>query len=80
MPKVYPRVTLASASILLGSVVRALRGGEGLPKSGSRLQPLRGDPDNPPPEGTNAIAQAPLLFEHSAKSLNAQEELMATSP
>ncbi len=23
-----------------------------------RLQPLRGDPDNPPPEGTNAIAQA----------------------
>ncbi len=22
--------------------------------SGSRLQPLRGDPDNPPPEGTNA--------------------------
>ncbi len=26
--------------------------------SGSRLQPLRGDPDNPPPEGTNAIAQA----------------------
>ncbi len=26
--------------------------------TGSRLQPLRGDPDNPPPEGTNAIAQA----------------------
>ncbi len=25
---------------------------------GSRLQPLRGDPDNPPPEGTNTIAQA----------------------
>ncbi len=31
-PKVYLRVTLASASILSGSVVRALRGGEGLPK------------------------------------------------
>ncbi len=27
-------------------------------QSGSRLQPLRGDPDNPPPEGTNAITQA----------------------
>ncbi len=26
--------------------------------SGSRLQPLRGDPDNPHPQGTNAIAQA----------------------
>ncbi len=23
-----------------------------------RLQPLRGDPDNPPPEGTNKLAQA----------------------
>ncbi len=31
-PKVYPRVTLASASTLSGSVVRTLRGGEGLPK------------------------------------------------
>ncbi len=31
-PKVYPRVTLASAGTLSGSVVRALRGGEGLPK------------------------------------------------
>ncbi len=30
-PKVYPRVTLASTSTLSGSVVRALRGGEGLP-------------------------------------------------
>ncbi len=29
-PKVYPRVTLASASTLSGSVVRTLRGGEGL--------------------------------------------------
>ncbi len=26
-------------------------------QTGSRLQPLRGDPDNPPPKGTNAIAQ-----------------------
>ncbi len=25
---------------------------------GSRLQPLSGDPDDPPPEGTNAIAPA----------------------
>ncbi len=30
-PNVYPRVTLASASTLSGSVVRTLRGGEGLP-------------------------------------------------
>ncbi len=30
-PKVYPRVTLVSASTLSGSVVRTLRGGEGLP-------------------------------------------------
>ncbi len=30
-PKIYPRVTLASASTLSGSVVRTLRGGEGLP-------------------------------------------------
>ncbi len=30
--KVYPRVTLASASTLSGSVTRTLRGGEGLPK------------------------------------------------
>ncbi len=30
-PKVYLRVTLASASILSESVVRTLRGGEGLP-------------------------------------------------
>ncbi len=30
-PKVYPRVTLSSASTLSGSVVRTLRGGEGLP-------------------------------------------------
>ncbi len=30
-PKVYPKVTLASASTLSGSVVRTLRGGEGLP-------------------------------------------------
>ncbi len=30
-PKVYRRVTLASASTLSGSVVRTLRGGEGLP-------------------------------------------------
>ncbi len=30
-PKVYPRVTLASASTLSGSVVRNLSGGEGLP-------------------------------------------------
>ncbi len=26
--------------------------------AGSRLPPLRGEPDSPPPEGTNAIAQA----------------------
>ncbi len=31
-PKVYPNVTLSRASTLSGSVVRALRGGEGLPK------------------------------------------------
>ncbi len=31
VPKVYPRVTLASASTLSGSVVRTLRGGEGFP-------------------------------------------------
>ncbi len=31
-PKVYPRVTLASASTLSGSVVRTLRDREGLPK------------------------------------------------
>ncbi len=30
-PKVYPRVTLASARTLSGSVVRTLRGEEGLP-------------------------------------------------
>ncbi len=30
-PKVYPKVTLARASTLSGSVVRTLRGGEGLP-------------------------------------------------
>ncbi len=30
-PKLYPRVTLPSASTLSGSVVRTLRGGEGLP-------------------------------------------------
>ncbi len=30
-PKIYPRVTLASASTRSGSVVRTLRGGEGLP-------------------------------------------------
>ncbi len=30
-PKVYPRVTLASEGTLLGSVVRTLRSGEGLP-------------------------------------------------
>ncbi len=30
-PKVYPRVTLASSSTFSGSVVRTLRGGEGLP-------------------------------------------------
>ncbi len=30
-PKVYQRVALASASTLSGSVVRTLRGGEGLP-------------------------------------------------
>ncbi len=30
-PKAYPRGTLASASTLSGSVVRILRGGEGLP-------------------------------------------------
>ncbi len=30
-PKVHPRVNLASASTLSGSVVRPLRGGEGLP-------------------------------------------------
>ncbi len=29
-PKVYPRVALASAGTLSGSVVRTLRGGEGL--------------------------------------------------
>ncbi len=32
VPRVYPRVALASASTLSGSVVRALRGGEGFPK------------------------------------------------
>ncbi len=32
VPKVYPRVTLASSSTLSGSVVRTLRSGEGLPK------------------------------------------------
>ncbi len=31
-PKVYSRGTLASTSTLSGSVVRTLRGGEGLPK------------------------------------------------
>ncbi len=31
-PKVYPRVTVASANTLSGSVVRSLRGREGLPK------------------------------------------------
>ncbi len=31
-PKAYPRVALASASILSVSVIRALRGGEGLSK------------------------------------------------
>ncbi len=31
-PEVYPRVTLASASTLSGSVVRTLRDGEGFPK------------------------------------------------
>ncbi len=31
VPKVYPRVTLASASTLSGLVLRTLRGGEGLP-------------------------------------------------
>ncbi len=31
-PKAYHRVTVASASNLSGSLVRALRGGEGLPK------------------------------------------------
>ncbi len=31
-PKVYPRVTLASASTLSGSVVRTLSGGDGLSK------------------------------------------------
>ncbi len=31
-PKVYPRVTLASASTLSGSVIRTLRYAEGLPK------------------------------------------------
>ncbi len=31
-PNIYPRVTLASASTLSGSVVRTLRGGEVLPK------------------------------------------------
>ncbi len=30
-PKVYPRVTLASAGTLSGSMVRTLRGAEGLP-------------------------------------------------
>ncbi len=30
-PKAHPRVTLASASTLSGSVLRTLRGGEGLP-------------------------------------------------
>ncbi len=33
VPKVYPRVTLASASTLSGSVVGTSRGGEGLPKT-----------------------------------------------
>ncbi len=45
VPKVYPRVSLASASTLSGSVVRTLRGGEGLPKvlclAGSSLGHLR---------------------------------------
>ncbi len=36
-PKVYPRVTLASASTLSGSVVRTLRGGEGLPNISALL-------------------------------------------
>ncbi len=31
-PNAYPRVALASARILSGSVVRTLWGGEGLPK------------------------------------------------
>ncbi len=43
--KVYPRVTLVSASTLSGSVVRTLRGGEGLPNMfclvASRLGHLR---------------------------------------
>ncbi len=45
-PKVYPRVTLASASTLSGSVVSTLRGGEGLPNMfclvASSLGHLRG--------------------------------------
>ncbi len=35
-----------------------IEGGQGYWQSGSRLQPLRGDPENPPTEGANAIAQA----------------------
>ncbi len=31
VPEVYPRVTLVSVSTLSGSMVRAFRGGEGLP-------------------------------------------------
>ncbi len=35
VPKVYPRVTLVSASTLSGSAIRTLRDGEGLPNMSS---------------------------------------------
>ncbi len=65
MPKVYPRVTLASASTLSGSVVRALRGGEGLP---NMFCP-----------GEELLLLVLLLFRLTAMCLNAQEERRAPS-
>ncbi len=47
-PKAYPRVALASASSLSGSVVRTLRGGEGLPKMFCLIALGRGASPQPP--------------------------------
>ncbi len=42
LQKVYPRVTLATARTLSGSVERTLRGGEGLPKMFCLVAPSLG--------------------------------------
>ncbi len=53
------RPTLRRCWRLLGPPSRALGAHHSNNNhTGSRLHPLRGDLDNPPPEGTNAIAQA----------------------